>query len=110
MTVPTTGPRRAARLAAIARQDIDELIAVDEIAALVDHDDAVAVAVEREADVGSDAGDRELQEIRPRRAAAVVDVAAVRRATDGHDVGAEIGHHARRDLVAPRHARRRRRS
>ena len=51
ITVPTTGPRRASALAPIAGQDVQELIAIDEIAALVDHDDAVAVAVERDADM-----------------------------------------------------------
>ena len=93
------GAAQAARLAAVARENVDELIAVDEIAALVDHDDAIAVAVEREADVRPHAGDRELQQIGSRRPAAVVDVAAVRRAADRHDVGAEIGHDARSDFV-----------
>src|SRR5512134_1871658 len=60
--------------ASVARQDIEDLVAVDETAALVDHDDAVAVAIERQADVGPHARDRQLQQIGARRAAAVVDV------------------------------------
>ena len=45
------------------------------------------------------AGHRELQQLRRGRAAAVVDVAAVRRAADGHDLRAQVGEHARRHLV-----------
>ena len=64
MTVPTTGPRKRSPSCLRARaQDIDELVAVDQVAALVDHDDAVAVAVERDADMRSHASDRELQQI-----------------------------------------------
>ena len=63
---------------AIPREDVQQLIAVDQVAALVDHHDAVAVAIERHAYVRSHARDRELQQIRPSGAAAVVDVATVR--------------------------------
>ena len=51
-------------------------------------------------DLRAHAGNRQLQQLRCGRSAAVVDVAAVRRAADGHDFRAEIGEHARRHLVA----------
>ena len=69
------------------------------MAALVDHHDSIAVAVECEPHVRADACHREFQQIGPRGAATVVDVSPVRRAAYGHDVGAEIGDHARRNLV-----------
>ena len=110
MTVPDDGPAQLLRARAIARREIEELVAVDETAALVDHDDAIAVAVERHADVRAHAGDRELQEIRPRRAAAVVDVASVRRAPDRHDVGARGPTSRAARPCTPHRATRRRRS
>ena len=50
-------------------------------------------------DLRAHAGHRQLQQLRRGRAAADVDVAAVGRAADRHDFGAEIGQHARRHLV-----------
>jgi len=55
------GAAQFLRRAPFARQDVDELIAVDEVAPFVDHDDAVAVTVEREAHVRPHAGDRQLE-------------------------------------------------
>ena len=59
-------PGRAAlpSLLAGARDDVEQLVTVDDAAEVIDHDEPVAVAVEGEADVGAHAGHRELQQIR----------------------------------------------
>src|SRR6185437_16094572 len=85
-------PQGAVALACMG-DDEQELIAVEDAAEMIDHDEAIAVAVEREAHVSAHAGDRELQQLGSRGAAAVVDVAPVGRAADGDDLGAEIGEH-----------------
>ena len=59
-------------------QNIKELIAVHQVAIPVHHHDAVAITIERNTDIGFDAPDRHLQQIRVRRAAALIDVATVR--------------------------------
>src|SRR5205814_9228431 len=59
------------RFEPVAREHIEELIAVDEVTALIDHQDAVAVAVERETHMRAHARDGELQQIGPRRSAAL---------------------------------------
>ena len=89
------GPRFLTR----TRDDVQKLVAVDDPAQVIDHDEAITVAIERESDMGPNAGHRELQQIRRRRSAAVVDVAAVGRAADGNDLRAEVGQHARADFV-----------
>ena len=63
---------------AVSRDDVQQLITVDQVAALVDHHDAIAVAIKRHANVRSHTRDRELQQVGPLGAAAVVDVATVR--------------------------------
>ena len=54
-----------------------DLVAVDEVAVLVDRDHAVGVTVEREAEVGAAFYDRALQERRIGRSAVGIDVATV---------------------------------
>ena len=49
MTVPTTGPVQRPSRCARARHDIEELIAIDDAAQVVDHHQAVAVAIQRDA-------------------------------------------------------------
>ena len=100
ITVPTTGPSQLAGVAPRARQNEQQLVPVHAAAQLIHHHHPVAVAVEREADLRTHARNRQLQQFRRRRAAAVVDVAAVRRAADRHDFRTQIGEHPRRDLVA----------
>ena len=83
-----------------SRDDVDELVAIDDAAKAIDHDEPIAVAVERDARGGAHAGNGELQEAGRGRAAAVIDVAAVRRAADRNDFRAEIGERARHHFVA----------
>ena len=86
-------------LLARARDDIEQLIAIDDAAEMIDHDQAVAVAIERKPDVRAHAGHGELQQLRRHGAAAIVDVAPVGRAADRHDLGAEVREDARPHLV-----------
>ena len=90
---------QAARLLQRACDDVQQLVAVDDAPEMIDHDQAIAIAVQGETHVGAHSGDRELQQIGRHRAAAVIDVPAVGRAADRHDLRAEIGEDARTDLV-----------
>src|SRR5690606_3524619 len=64
-----------------AGQDEQQLVTVDDVANLVDHHDAITVAIQRDADVSLDRRHGLLQEGRIRRAAAGVDISAVWRTT-----------------------------
>ena len=98
--MPTTGPRSVPALVPAAGDDEEQLVAVDDAAQVIDHHHAIAVAIEGDADMRAHARHRELQQFRGGGAAAVVDIAAVGRAADRHDLGAQIREHPRRDLVA----------
>ena len=76
-----------------------DLVAVDDLALFVDDDDAVGVAVQRDADVGAHFMHLLLQFDGMGRAAFLVDVEAVRLDADGHHLGAEFPKRGRRDLV-----------
>ncbi len=99
MTVPTTGPRRVPASLSERGDDVEQLIPIDDAAEMIDHDEPITVAIERKSHIGAHAGHGELQQLRRRGAAAIVDVAAVGRAADRHDLGAEVGEDARADLV-----------
>ena len=81
------------------RDDRHQLIAVDDIALLVDDDDAIGVAVERDADVGPEFLDLVDERLRRRRTAVEVDVVAVRLDADLDHLGAEFPERFRRHLV-----------
>ncbi len=81
------------------RDDVDELVAIDDAAETVDHDEAVAITIERDARGRAHTRHGELQQAGRGRTAAVIDVAAIRRAADGNDFGAEIRERARHHLV-----------
>src|ERR1700722_20497185 len=79
----------AAVLAPALGDDCKELVAVDQMTALVDDDDAVGVAVERNADIGAHFANLAAQCLGRSRAAFGVDVEAVRFDADRYDFGAE---------------------
>jgi hypothetical protein len=87
-------------LLALARNDVEQLIAVDQSAEVIHHHETVTVAIERDAGLRLHARHRQLQQFRRGRAAAQIDVATVRRAADRHDLGAEVRENPRADFVA----------
>jgi hypothetical protein len=76
-----------------------ELVAIDDLALLVDDDDAVRVAIERDADIGAQLLHLGDQLLRRGRADLVVDVEAVRLDADLEDFGAQFPQRRRRHLV-----------
>ena len=96
--MPTT-PATLLLRRAVPRDDVQQLVAVVAPALGVDHHDAVGIAVERDAEVGSLLAHRLLQRFRRGGADAVVDVEAVGLDADRDDFGAELVEHVRRDVV-----------
>ena len=84
---------------AIAHEQEQQVVAVADRSVRVDHLHAIAVAVEGDAEVGAALAHGRLQQAQVGRAAAGVDVEAVRLRADRDDIGAEIGEHARGDMV-----------
>ena len=83
----------------VERGDHHDLVAVDDLAAFVDREHPIGVAVEREADVGSRRDHCGLQIVGCGRAARFVDVRAVgRRVQHGH-LGTQSPEHRRAELV-----------
>ena len=81
------------------RQDRHDLVAVDDVPLLVGQDQAIGVAVQRDAQRGARLAHLLGQLLGVQRAALVVDVAAVRPDVQLDDVGAQLLKHLRRDLV-----------
>ena len=82
-----------------ARDQRQDLVAVDDAAALVAHHDAVGIAVERDAEIGArllHLGDHRLGR---GGADVLVDVETVGIDADGEDIGAQFPQRGRRDLV-----------
>ncbi len=77
-----------------------DLVAVDDLALLVDDHDAVGVTVERYADVGAQLAHLGAELLRRRRSALVVDVASVRLDADLDHLRTELPQRLGRDLVA----------
>ena len=77
----------------------DQLVAVDDVALLVDDDHAVGVAVERDADIGAHLAHLAAERLRRGRAAVAIDVEAVGLDADRDDLGAELPQRLRRHLV-----------
>ena len=101
MTVATTPPAVSLpRAVPGLGDDRHQLVAVDDLALLVDDDDAVGVAVERDADVGAHLAHLVDQRFGRGRAALVVDVAAVGLDADLDHFGAELPQRFGRHLVA----------
>ena len=86
-------------LAQVQRRERHQLVAVDDLAAAVDRQHAVAVAVEREPERVSARDHRAGEHVEVRGAAAGVDVAAVGRVGDHRHARAETPEDLRRNLV-----------
>ena len=100
MTVTTMpGLVRRPSSAQDCADDRHQLVAVDEVALLVDDHDPVGVAVERDADVGAHLAHLGGESGRRGRADLAVDVEAVGLDADRDHLGAEFPQRLRRDLV-----------
>ena len=86
-----------AGLAHRQRQDGEDLVAVDDLAAPVHREAAVGVTVQGEADVGAVLEDRGLQHLEVGRPAALVDVGAVGLGADRDDLGTGVAQRPRPD-------------
>ena len=76
-----------------------QLVAVDDVAALVGDEHAVGVAVERDADIGAHLAHLAAQLLGRGRAAVAVDVEAVGLDADRDHLGAELPQRLRRHLI-----------
>ena len=101
MTVATTpGSGEQPVVPPAFRDHRQQLVAIDNMSLLVDDNDAVGVAVERNADVGAHLAYLAAQRVGRRRTAFAVDVEAVGLDADRNDIGAELPERIRRDPVA----------
>ena len=99
--------REPAATAASSGDQRHDLVAIDDAALLVGDDDAVGVAIERDADIGAHFAHLGAHRLRRGRAAFQVDVEAVGLDADGDDLGAQLPQRRGRDLVGARHWRNR---
>ena len=101
MTVATTAsPLSSPRALQAERDQRHQLVAVDHLALLIDDDQAVGVAVEREADVCAARDHGLLEKLRVGRTAIVVDVEAVGRDADRDDLCPKLPQRLGRDVVS----------
>src|SRR5210317_1292694 len=82
------------------RHYVKQLVSIHQRAALIDHDNAVTIAVHCHTDVSFYGGNGYLQKLRLRRAAGVIDILAIRRAADWNHLGPQAHQCARADFVA----------
>jgi hypothetical protein len=83
----------------VHRDDVQQLVAVVDAPVAIGHHEPVAVAVERDAEVGAMLDDLGREERGVRRAATGVDVEPIGGDADRHDRRAELAEHRRRDVV-----------
>ena len=81
------------------RDHRQQLVAVDQMAALIDQDDAIGVAVERDADIGAHLAHLAAQRFRRGGSAFLVDVESVGLDADRNDIGAQFPQRFRHHLV-----------
>ena len=83
----------------MARRQQKHRISVDHVAVMVGKEGAVGVAVKSHTQLGMLQGDLARYQLRMQRAAPFIDVPAVGRAADRHDLRAQIGEQPRADFV-----------
>ena len=93
-----TGHRSAAPV--IERDDVEQLVAVIAATLLVHHDQPIAIAIQREPDIGAMGDDLLLQVPGMHGSDTGIDVEAVRLRAGGNHFGAQLVKHRRRDVVA----------
>ncbi|MNI13936.1 hypothetical protein D3C73_671850 [compost metagenome] len=77
-----------------------QLVAVDDLAILVDDDHTVRIAIQGDTDIGAHFMHLLLQRFRAGRSAAEIDVGAIRLVADRHDISAKLPKSQRSDLVS----------
>ncbi len=92
-------PLEAAVAQGIARDDIEDLVPVDDVAGAVHHHQAIAVTVEGDTEVGLALQHLGRQRLRGGGADAIVDVETIRAATDGDHLGSQLAEHGRSDVI-----------
>ncbi len=85
-----TATRQTAALHPLVRNGRHQLVAVDHLAVLGDHDDAIGIAVEADADMGVMGDHLLLQDAGVSRAAVAVDVEAIGRHADPNHLRTEF--------------------
>ena len=89
------------------RDHCEQLVAIDNMSLLVNDNDAVAVAIKRNADIGAHLAHFAAQRVGRRRTAFAVDVEAVGLDSDRDDISAELPERIRAQPGSRRHARNR---
>ena len=97
--MPTTPPGQRLAPPIIHRDHVEQLIAVVGAAVAVDHQQAVAITIERDAEIGLVRDDCRLEMLRVGGPDAFVDVQPVRLGANGDDVGTELVEYRRRHVV-----------
>ena len=77
----------------IAGDDVEDLVPVDDVASAVYHHQAIAVTVEGNTEIGLALQHLGGQRLRCGGAHPIVDVEAIRAATDGNHLGAQLAEH-----------------
>ena len=87
--------RQGAAAMQVGGTDRHDVVAVDDAAGVIDRQQAIGVAVERQPEIGAVGHDRRGERVEVGGTAVVVDVAPVRSVVDGSDTGGGSGEDAR---------------
>ena len=93
------GSGEAAVFLPALRDHREQLVAVDHVSALIDQDDPVGIAIERDADVGAHFAHLAAQRFRRGRSAFLVDIESIGLDADRNHVGAQFPQRFRHHLV-----------
>ena len=84
---------------ALARQQVQQLVTVEQASAAINHLQAVRIAIQGDTEVRMVGAHRTHQRIRVGRTHLLVDVQAIRRTANRHHVGTQLVEYLGRDLV-----------
>src|SRR3982075_1801390 len=81
------------------RDHREQLVAIDQVSAFIDENDAVGVAIERDANVGAHFANLAAQRLRRGGSAFLVDIESVRVDADSDNIGAQLPQRFRHHLI-----------
>src|SRR5712672_937777 len=81
------------------RDHREQLVAIDQMSALIDKDDPIGVAIECDTDVGAHFAHLAAQRFRRGRSAFLVDIESIRVDADGNNIGAQLPQRFRHHLI-----------